>query len=110
MGDPAAGMPCGAPTTREQPDRLSILQEADLLVNGPRQADYGHPRDDFARTAALVNVVLARKLVQALEPQDVALFMVCVKLSRECNRPKRDNRVDAAGYLATLDMIVGDGQ
>jgi hypothetical protein len=32
--------------------------------------------------------------------------MIGVKMSRECNRPKRDNRVDLAGYAETLDMVV----
>jgi hypothetical protein len=31
--------------------------------------------------------------------------MVGVKISRECNKPKRDNRVDGAGYFETLQMI-----
>jgi hypothetical protein len=46
-----------------------------------------------------VNVLLASKLSKDLGPEDVALFMVAVKLSRECHEPKRDNLVDAAGYL-----------
>ena len=54
---------------------------------------------DFARTAALVNTLLAAKLSVDLGPEDVALFMVAVKLSRECHEPARDNLVDAAGYL-----------
>ena len=78
---------------------LSILPEAHGLVYGDRQASYGHPAVDFSRTAALVNVLLASKLSKDLGPEDVALFMVAVKLSRECHEPKRDNLVDAAGYL-----------
>jgi hypothetical protein len=32
--------------------------------------------------------------------------MIAVKLSRECNKPGHDNRVDVAGYVETLDMVV----
>ena len=31
--------------------------------------------------------------------------MVGVKISREANSPKRDNRVDGAGYFETLEMV-----
>jgi hypothetical protein len=32
--------------------------------------------------------------------------MIGVKMSRECNKPKRDNRIDIAGYAEALDMVV----
>ena len=83
----------------------SILVEAERLVHGPRQAAYGHPSEDFARTAALANVLLAGKLLHPLEARDVAVLMVCVKLSRETNAHKRDNLVDAAGYIECLNML-----
>jgi hypothetical protein len=38
--------------------------------------------------------------------EDVATLLLCVKLSRESNKRKRDNRVDAAGYLLCLDKII----
>ena len=91
-----------APCCKEAPfsDKdLSILTEAHGLVYGDRQRSYGHPAVDFARTAALANTLLASKLSKDLGPEDVALFMVAVKLSRECHEPARDNLVDAAGYL-----------
>lgn len=91
---------------KKKEERLSILLEADGLVHGDRQKDYGHPREDFARTAALANTLLAARLKEPLTPDDVALFMVCVKLSRQVNAPKRDNLVDAAGYLETLSMVI----
>lgn len=90
--------PCCKEATFSDKD-MSILTEAHGLVYGDRQASYGHPAVDFARTAALVNTLLASKLSKDLGPEDVALFMVAVKLSRECHEPARDNLVDAAGYL-----------
>lgn len=81
--------------------RESILSEADRLTARDRNADYGHPSEDFARAAALINTVLGT----ALEPRDIGLLMICVKLAREAHKPKRDNLVDIAGYARTIDMI-----
>ena len=85
---------------------LSILTEAHGLVHGDRQASYGHPAVDFGRTAALVNIMLASKLAKDLGPEDVAMIMVAVKLSRECHEHKRDNLVDACGYLECRERVL----
>lgn len=89
----------------------SILQEAAELVGGQRNSDYGHPAKDFAKTAAIWNGILATKLAPgaSIEPADVALCMIGVKLSREVNRHKRDNLVDIAGYAQTIMMLQEDG-
>ncbi len=79
----------------------TILQEAQRLVHGPRQQDYGHPLDDFTRTAAMWSAILG----QPVTAEQVGLCMIAVKISRHCNHPKRDNLVDAAGYAATVAMV-----
>lgn len=88
-------------------DNQTILTEAEALVYGDRQGDYGHPRQDFTRTALLWTGVLMHKLAEGehITPEDIALCMVQVKISREVNKPKRDNRVDGAGYLLCLDRL-----
>jgi len=78
--------------------RESILEEAQRLTHGDRAKDYGHPLDDYTRTAALVSALLAHKLKEPITPGEMAMSMICVKLSRQVNHPKRDNMVDAAGY------------
>jgi hypothetical protein len=87
----------------------TILEEAQRLVHGDRQADYGHPLDDFTRTAAMWSAILGA----AVTAEQVGLCMMAVKISRQCNKPKRDNLTDAAGYAATVQMCVeerpGDG-
>jgi len=82
----------------------SALLEAHGLVHGNRQVDYGHPLDDFTKTATIWSAILGTPV----SPEQVALCMVGVKISREVNRPKRDNRVDGAGYFETLDMVVAE--
>lgn len=86
----------------------SILQEAHRLTHGPRQADYGHPLDDYTRTAALVSALLAHKLKEPLTPDEMSLAMVCVKLSRQVNAKKRDNTVDGAGYFWVTQEIIDE--
>lgn len=84
--------------------RKSILIEAESLVHGDRNADYGHPLDDFSRTAKMWSALLGIEVA----PEQVGLCMIAVKLSRQCNRPKRDNLVDAAGYAETVDWLLDE--
>ena len=91
------------------PDKETVLQEAQRLVHGERLAAYGHPAEDYACTAALFNAIWgpngADRLKCPLTPTDVILGMIAVKMSRESRHPKRDNRVDLAGYAGCLDMV-----
>lgn len=80
----------------------TILQEAQRLVYGARQQDYGHPIEDFTRTGRLWAAILG---IPEVTPAQVALCMVAVKISRECHAPKRDNRVDGVGYFAALELV-----
>jgi hypothetical protein len=87
------------PKSVESPfvNRRSMLEEADSLVNGDRNVDYGDPIDDFRRTAGMWGHYLG----MALDPHDVAAMMAMLKLSRIRWSPgKRDNWVDLAGYAA----------
>ena len=81
--------------------KASILEEAQDLVHGDRGEDYGHPFEDFSKTALIWSAILGKKIT----PEQVALCMVGVKISREVNKPKRDNRIDGAGYFETLEMV-----
>ena len=83
-----------------EPYKETVLQEAQRLVHGDRRAAYGHPLDDYTRTAALWTAILG----QPVTAEQAILCMVAVKISRECNAPKRDNRTDGAGYFECLDL------
>jgi hypothetical protein len=88
----------------------TVLDEASRITDGARHADYGHPRDDFARTALMWTGILAGKLREDAEvtAADVPLCMIAVKLARQSHRHKRDNLVDIAGYARTASMVAGD--
>lgn len=72
------------------------------IVHGARQADYGHPFDDFSRTGRMWAAILG---VPEITPEQVALCMIAVKVSRHVNLPKFDNLVDIAGYAETLNLV-----
>lgn len=80
----------------------TAVEEAFRLVHGPRGVNYGHPLDDFTRTGKMWGAILGTPPVPA---ELVGLCMAAVKISREVNAPKRDNRVDLAGYAETIEMI-----
>lgn len=76
---------------------------AHRLVHGDRGEDYGHPMDDFTRTGRIWSAILG---LDEVTPEQVALCMIAVKISRLCNTPDhRDSIIDIAGYAETHDMI-----
>jgi hypothetical protein len=79
----------------------TCVQEAQRIVYSNRRADYGHPATDFKRTAALWSIILDSQV----DSRDVGLCMIALKMSRQLNKPKRDNLVDIAGYAETINMI-----
>lgn len=92
-----------APTKYQPPSNENVLDEAARIVGGDRGDDYGHPGDDFARTAGAWRSLFGWDVT----PAQVALAMVVVKLSRLQETPdKRDSIVDIAGYARTYEMVL----
>lgn len=83
---------------------MNILEEANKLVHGDRNADYGHPIEDFTRTAQMWSAIIG----STVTAEQVGLCMCAVKISRQCNRPKDDNLVDLAGYAETVNMVIAE--
>ena len=84
-----------------EPVKESALQEAQRLVYGDRGKDYGHPFVDYTKTARLWSIILGTDVTC----EQAILCMVAVKISREIHNPKRDNRVDMAGYAECLERV-----
>lgn len=95
--------PVKAPSKYQPPSDETVLDEAHRIVGGDRGDDYGHPGDDFARTAGAWQALFGWDVT----PAQVALAMVVVKLSRLQETPdKRDSIVDIAGYARTYEMVL----
>ena len=80
--------------------RASALDEARALITGDRNNAYGPPMQDHARAAAILNAQGYRALNgRLLEPHDISIMVIGIKLSRLVWSPrKRDHWVDIAGY------------
>ena len=79
----------------------SICKIADEIVCGERRRDYGPPTANFQLTANTFNALTGHKL----SAEEVAIFMIVLKLARQVHTPKRDNLIDICGYTKCLDLI-----
>jgi hypothetical protein len=77
-----------------------ILLTALNLTQGDRQAQYGPPDQDFARTASMWKTLFGWDV----SSRQVALAMICLKLSRETHQRKQDNLIDIAGYARCASL------
>jgi hypothetical protein len=91
--------PIETPTETPSP-RASALDEAKALITGDRNNSYGPPSQDFMRSAEALNAYGYRGPDgRHLQPHDIAIMVMSVKLSRLMWTPgKRDHWVDIAGY------------
>lgn len=87
-------------TDQNQPGsgrRRRILAEADSVVNGGRDQQYGQPEDNFA----LIGRLWSDYLGVEIKAHDVAALMMLLKVARVKTAPdKEDHWVDIAGYAA----------
>ena len=85
-----------------QLEDMPIELEAASHVYGARQASYGHPATDFERTGRIWGAILG---IPDVPSHLVALCMAGLKISREVNKPKRDNIVDLIGYAICAKRV-----
>jgi hypothetical protein len=89
-------------TTETLPAPEGILQEAIRITSGDRQKVYGHPSEDWTRTAKLWSAILGVEVTA----QQCCLCMIAVKMSRLCKTPgHRDSIVDICGYSRCIELI-----
>lgn len=88
--------------------RGKVLEEATEIINGGRQDVYGCPEISFSLIAKYWRTYLQHKKNLEITPSDVAMMMTLFKIAREANQHKRDNIVDAAGYLGIYADMQGE--
>lgn len=87
----------------------SISAEAERIIAGSKREEYGPAKDSFENIADTWTAHLRQR--QLLRPQhklrgqDVAIMMAAFKLLRESAQGKRDNLVDAVGYILLADQV-----
>jgi len=80
----------------------SILEEAQRLIHGERNKNYGHPRENFRDIAALFSGYLGKEINEI----DVANLMILVKVARVKDAGyHRDSFTDIAGYAGCVERI-----
>jgi hypothetical protein len=87
---------------------MTILTRAQDVVDGDRQDDYGHPKDNHSCTAALMEAYMRRKWDDApgFDATDVCIFNILQKISRLAHTPgHRDSLVDIAGWARNIEML-----
>ena len=82
-------------------ERQNILQEANSIVRGDRQADYGDTVANFKHIANIASAIRKKEFTA----EDCCVVLMAVKLAREQFKHKRDNLVDLAGYTEILNQI-----
>lgn len=86
-------------------ESMSILKEAEQIINGARAEAYGDILECTTRVAGLVNAAFAHKLSEKFEPEDTIILMLLLKIAREVNQHQRDNLTDIAGYAGCLEKL-----
>lgn len=83
----------------------TVMAEAEGLIYGDRNESYGLVTNNFGNIAKEWNIHLGDKLKEEITPEDVAYMMVRLKLARQMHQWKRDNLVDAIGYLGCVEKM-----
>lgn len=98
--DPQASI---KPLTQDSAPRAtpSAAEEAQQLVNGERRSHYGKPSQSWSRIAALWSAFLEKPLTAS----DAVLMMELMKVARLKHKPRRNDLVDAHGYLICYEEI-----
>lgn len=75
----------------------TVSVQAGRLLAGDRQAEYGDARNTHERIAVMWNALIPQG--SRIQPTDVALMMIALKLVRAAKNPShRDSWVDIVGY------------
>jgi hypothetical protein len=83
----------------------SILTEAESIVNGDRDVQYGDPNEAFKEYSNILDATFGIKLT----PAEICKVQIAVKLGRLKYKHKRDSVVDLCGYAEILNRLENGG-
>jgi len=83
-----------------------ILHQVDGIIS-ERGLQYGDPAESLTAIAEIWTTLLRAQLApgQRVSASDVGLLMAALKIVRQSNTHKRDNLVDAIGYLTIVSRL-----
>lgn len=87
--------------TDKPKEHISILLDAERIINGERQADYDDPVENFNRISKIASIFAGKELTAI----DCCKVMIAVKIAREGNKHKDDNLIDLCGYAEILNRL-----
>jgi len=88
---------------KKEPEMRKILRDAESIICGDRQAQYGSPEENWGLTARWWSDYLGFKVT----PEQATVCMTLAKIAREKFKHKRDNLEDGIGYLAISSQLQG---
>lgn len=92
----------------------TVIQEAQNIIYEDREKTYGHPTKNINNIAEQWTLYLQQKYNNgednnafsiSISAEDVCWMMVDLKKARQMNSGKRDNLVDAIGYIGLIERI-----
>lgn len=89
------------PSETPMKETESLCQEAERIIGGDRKQDYGDYSIEAKKLAQLWSAITGKEIL----PRHVSLMMAGLKLLRQSNKPKRDNLVDAIGYILLSEHL-----
>lgn len=92
---------------RNGAEHETLSDQALKLINGPRQARYGAPKDNLKAIGWMWGAMLG--LDAPIPSFRVALMMSALKTCRASHEPTDDSLIDGAGYLELAKMLRPSG-
>jgi hypothetical protein len=89
----------------------SILHEADALINGVKEQEYGHPKKNLNDIANFWSSYLGAKFGRdtAVTATDVCQMMALLKMARSLNGPyKHDTILDEVSYVGLIGRLMSE--
>lgn len=82
-------------------ENQSVLLEAESIVNGDRDVQYGNPLEAFEEYSNILETNFGIKLT----PAEICKVQMAIKLGRLKYKYKRDSIVDLCGYAEILNRL-----